>query len=531
MRWRSFLALTTLALVGCGVALEFAARKAAVDISQSLEPHASLTYSGAGIALDGSVRLQSPRLEIHRGIWQGKVEARVAEIRGSSAFWIVWRSLSGNSRAPDSLSVSARGLHLIAPGAQGPVLEGWLGSSDLVVFENLGCGSDALGDKDRSRMGVDTRERVDEFHFQYDPAKKLLNASFELESEGIATINAHAELSGLDLERLGDPTALATARLTRADLSYEDSGYFSRRNHFCAQWLGSSSGEFVTRHVSAVADFLSARGIVPGKELLALYEKLVSQGGTLSLTSLPDASWIPAEVAAYPREALLRQLNITARLTDAPPIMLRLAFADPEAPIIVAGVPSGASATQLDVGAAGESPAVAIVESAKDSASETPIATAPEAALGSPVDRAAEVVEPAASSAEDANPVVAPSIVVQPGQSDSRSDRRVIASAPPPPKDSTLALVWKPGEIERLPQAPARHRRYRVVPLSQLATLVAGDVQLLTSNGKRIDGQLKQVLGDHVVLQVQVVQGSAELNVPLVKIREVRVFERAQQPP
>jgi ribosome maturation factor RimP len=65
-----------------------------------------------------------------------------------------------------------------------------------------------------------------------------------------------------------------------------------------------------------------------------------------------------------------------------------------------------------------------------------------------------------------------------------------------------------------------------VVPVSQLATLLRADVQLLTGNGKRIDGQVKQVLGDHLVLEVRVVQGNAELNVPLDKIQEVRIFDR-----
>lgn len=526
MRWRSFLAVTALALVGCGVALEFAARNAALDLSRSLQPLATLTYSDAGIAFDGSVRLQSPQLEVHRGLWKGKAEARIAEIRGSGVFWLVWRSLSADSSTPDDLTVRVSGLHLVPPVGQGPVLEGWLGSSDLVVFENLGCGSDALTDKDRLRMGVDTRERVDKFHFQFDASRKSLNASLVLESDGISRINAFAELSGMEFEHPGDPAAFSTMRLTRAGLTYEDFGYFARRNHFCAQWLGSSSTEFVSRHVGAVSDFLSSRGIVPGKELLSLYEKLVSQGGTLSLTSLPDASWIPAEIEAYPREALLRQLNITARLKDAPPIMLRLAFADPEAPLKVAEVQSVAATEHVEP--AVEAASAAPPEHAMQGFSETPVATAQPAALGSRVAPLAHVETPPAKAevVAAATKPLSQAGAVDPVGALPSAEPRVIASAPAPPKDSTLALVWKPGEIERLPQAPVRNKRYRVVPVSQLATLLRADVQLLTGNGKRIDGQVKQVLGDHLVLEIHVVQGNAELNVPLDKIREVRIFDR-----
>lgn len=520
MRWRSFLALATVVVVGGGVALEFAARRAAVDISRSFEPLATLTYASAGITLDGSVRLQAPRLEIHRGLWQGKAQARVAEIRGSSVFWLVWRSLSGDTGAPDNLRVRTHGLHLVAPVGQNPVLEGWMGSSDLVMFENLGCGSDVLGDKDRLRMGVDTRERNDDFLFVYDSTRKSLNASIKLESEGIAAIDAFAEVSGLDIERLGDPAALAAARLTRAGMSYGDTGYFSRRNHFCAQWLGSSSTEFIKRHVGAVADFLSSRGIVPSKDLLTLYENLISQGGTLSLTSLPDASWIPSEIAAYPREALLRQLNITARLKDAPPIMLRLAFSDPEATLKVVEsrrvAPSEAVVPVLET-AESANPGVG-----KETGSEV---AAVAATIDSPEAHTPLVSEPPVAQTVVPSESVSLSVAKEPDVSQPRSDLRVIASAPPPPKDSTLALVWKPGQIERLAPGSAKTNRYRVVPNSQLASLVHSEVQLLTSNGKRIDGQIKEVLGDHVVLQIQVVQGNAQLNVPLDGIREVRVFD------
>lgn len=378
-------------------------------------------------------------------------------------------------------------------------------------------------------MGIDTRERIDEFHFQFDSSRKSLNVAFELQSEGISRIKAFAEVSGLVLEHLGDPTTLSTARLTRAGLTYEDFGYFSRRNHFCAQWLGSNSTDFVSRHVGAVGDFLSSRGIVPGKELLSLYEKFVSQGGTLSLTSLPDASWIPAEIEAYPREALLRQLNITARLKDAPPIMLRLAFADPEAPVKLAGIEATAAAAQVEPVV--ETAAVATPDPAAEVLAKIPVPTAQAPTVESPVALSAPVAEAPASHAQSPNKPVAQTVASEPVESVPSDGRRVIASAPAPPKDSTLALVWKPGEIERLPQAPVRNRRYRVVTVSELASLGLADVQLLTSNGKRIDGQVKQVLGDHLVLEIRVVQGNAELNVPLDKVREVRIFDRTPQKP
>jgi small nuclear ribonucleoprotein (snRNP)-like protein len=98
------------------------------------------------------------------------------------------------------------------------------------------------------------------------------------------------------------------------------------------------------------------------------------------------------------------------------------------------------------------------------------------------------------------------------------------ASAPPPPENSTFALVWKPGQIERLPPAKAKPREYEVIAISSLPNQVGKRVQLLTSGGKRVDGDVKSVDSANLVLLVQVGRGSAELNVPLANIREARLF-------
>ena len=98
------------------------------------------------------------------------------------------------------------------------------------------------------------------------------------------------------------------------------------------------------------------------------------------------------------------------------------------------------------------------------------------------------------------------------------------ASAPPPPKDSTLALVWKPGQIERLPPAKAKPRDYDIVALSNLSAYVGKRVQLLSTGGKLVDGEIQSVSPGNLVLLVQVGRGSAELNVPLGNVREARLM-------
>jgi hypothetical protein len=112
-----------------------------------------------------------------------------------------------------------------------------------------------------------------------------------------------------------------------------------------------------------------------------------------------------------------------------------------------------------------------------------------------------------------------------------QDERRVIASSPPPPKDSTLALVWKPGVIERLPEQAARKRGYAVVPVERLQQMTGERVEIMTTSGKLVEGEVTQLAADHVVLQIQVGRGFAKLNVPLNRVREVRVPESSAQSP
>jgi hypothetical protein len=520
MRLRRILLLLVIVLAGGAVALEFAARSTARRLADALSPRAVLTYASAGIALDGSVRLRSPRLDLRGGIWQGVAQARSADLRGGGRFWLLARLFASDAPMPDDLSLVVHGLSLDARHG-GNFLSGWLGTPDLALFENQGCGDDALSDKDRMRMGVEPSERVDQFGYHHDPASGALSLSMRLESTEIASWSGYAEFSGFDPARWASAGAPQKLRLRRAGVSYTDPGYFSRRNNFCAQWLGISSPEFVDRHVQATRAFLSSRGIEPSADLVSLYERLVTRGGALNLASLPDADWVPAEFEAYPRQVLLRQLNITARLDDAPPIMLRLAFSQPESPLRMARTEATATPAETDAPSAVPSEAAPVVEAPRP-VLEEPLAVAQvDPARAPTVDVATTQVEapaavPPAKEAAD-TPTVTEPVAEQ-------TNARTVASAPPPPPDSTLALVWEPGVIERLPAPEDKGRNYDVIDMAGIRSHVGRRVQLVTGGGKRVDGVVEGLQEDTLVLRVKAGRGSAKLNVPLSNIREVRLF-------
>ncbi len=98
-----------------------------------------------------------------------------------------------------------------------------------------------------------------------------------------------------------------------------------------------------------------------------------------------------------------------------------------------------------------------------------------------------------------------------------------VASSEPPPPGSTLALVWKPGEIQRLPPPESPKPTHLVIPTTQIAAHVGQRIQLLTEGGRRVDGELKSVDATTVILLVEASSGRAELSVPLTQIREARL--------
>ncbi|MEZ5460388.1 hypothetical protein [Dokdonella sp.] len=528
MRLRNVVLVTVVLLAGSGLALEFAARSAAKRLVQALEPTASLSYESAGIALDGSIRFDSPRLELSRGVWLGGLRARVANLRGPGRFWLIGQALTGDPVWPSGMTLTTRGLGIEESGEPG--ISNWVSLPELVLFENLGCGSDALTSKDRLRMGLTPTERVDTFGYRYDEPSRQLELSMSLNSEDVARWTGSAEFTAFDPARWAESAVQQELRLGRASLSYQDPGYLSRRNKFCAEWLGITPAQFVDRHVAAVRTFLATRGIDPSEDVLGLYQRMVSRSGSLNLASLPDASWVPVETDAYPRQVLLRLLNITVRIDDAPPIMLRLAFTDPEQPlyVVTSDLPDPAMADALavempeqDAEPASAEAAVESIDEASPGKSEDSVAA--QAQVSEPDTAEAAANEVASAAPESGTVDVAPEAPT--------SSPGLGASAPPPPEDSTLALVWKPGQIERLPPPKPKARDYDVVAVSSLGGLVGRKVQLLTAGGKQVDGDVLKVQSADLVLLVQVGRGSAELNVPLANIREVRLMRQRPAEP
>ncbi|HEX5123169.1 MAG TPA: hypothetical protein VFV97_07965 [Rhodanobacteraceae bacterium] len=555
--WKSLRigALTVLAAVAAlKLAQHLAADSQAVRIAGALAPSVRLTYAEVGGALDGRVIVESPRLEVLAGPAKGAVlRATRATIDPPGTFWLLQRIVMADASVPRDLDIRLEGTTFSQDAVDRYAREGWFGTTSLVPFETLGCEPvTAFSSRDYARMGMATYPREDQLRYRYDPEAHTLRADLTATAAPFSTITAHLDLSSFEPGAwLGDARAAKAERVEQFALTWLDGGYLAKRNRFCAQLTGSDATVYADRHLAAVKNFLSARGVVPGDDVANLYRKLVAEGGSAEISSLPEAQFAPADFAEYEPEDLLRQLNVTLRRNTAPPILMRLAFTAPAQPADADIAAALASITPPATSASSETAMPAIVE--PDDADMGPpyelpatvVRAEPSKGEGMPLLSVAnaaaipvepEVVAPLPQPPADVIAVATPdenatawTVATHPSVDPRDAIEAIPASAPPPPADSTAALVWRAPTIERLPERTAQLSSYVAIAPSSLGANVGARVRLLTAGGKRVEGRLKRLDGSDVVVVVLRDGGTAEMRIPAAGIRGAEV-RRALDP-
>ena len=559
--WKSLRigALTVLAAV---IALKLAQHMAAESqlqrLAAALAPSLKLSYADVAGALDGRVVLESPRLEVLAGPAKGAVlRATRATLEPPGTFWLLQRIVTADASIPRGLDLRLEGTAFAQEAVDRYAQEGWFGTTSLVPFETLGCEPvTAFSQRDYTRMGMAAYPREDELRYRYDPDAHTLRADVTATAAPFATITAHLDLSSFEPAAwFGNARAAKSERVEQFALTWLDGGYLAKRNRFCAQLTGTDAATYADRHLAAVRSFLESRGIVPGEDVAKLYRKLVAEGGSAEISSLPEAQFVPADFAEYEPEDLLRALNVTVRRNTAPPILMRLAFTAPAQPADADIAAALASITPPAASAAAETTPAATT--ASDSTGDadatlesglpaTIVRAEPSKGEGMPLLSVANaaalpVLEaPAAPLPEPPAEVVATPDLKAPGEAapawtvaahpsvDPRDAVEAIpASAPPPPADSTAALVWRAPTIERLAERAAPPPAYVAIAPSSLGANVGARVRLLTAGGKRVEGRLKRVEASDVVLLVLRDGGSAEMRIPAAGIRGAEVRRTA----
>jgi hypothetical protein len=564
--WKSLRigALLALATVGALKLAQYTAAKSELQrLASSLAPALKLRYSSVTGALDGRVILEEPKLEVLAGPASGAVlRATRATIEPASTFWLLRRAIARDANVPATLDIHLEGAALSESRIDGLAQEGWFGPASLVPFESVGCDPVAVfSARDYARMGVATRAREDDVRYSYDPATKALHLDLVSTAPPFATINARVDLSAFEPRAwLGDAHAAKAARVEQLSLTYQDGGYLAQRNRFCAQLTGTDAAGYAAKHLAAVKAFLAARGIVPGEEVAALYGKLVAEGGSAELSSLPEAAFVPADFASYASDDLLRQLNVTLRRNTAPPILMRLAFNEPlpdsaSEPLVATSIDASTAKDEtatttavapMPIPSSTTTPApveqVATVEPVKSpeparseglpllsvaNAAVLPVETTtaphPEVpaevlAVATPAMTVTEKSETARNETE-----ATPWSTARPAVDPRNAVEAIPASAPPPPPGSTAALVWRAPTIERLPEKAPATSAWTSVSADSLGAWRGSYVRVLTAGGKVVEGRVRGLDGGDLVLVVTRDGGSAEMHLPSAGIRDAKV--------
>lgn len=538
---RNVLLLTAAMAAALWLLLWVAAQQQAASIAAQLAPWAELRYARAGAGLDGVLSLGGVEWRFKQGPWRDAFGAATVRVRGGGPLWLMTRALSHGEDVPERLQVELRDLHLAA--SLQTAVAGWFGRSG-VPFDGFGCGaafvpSDYVA-MQRAPQPLDVSLKLD-----LDAAAQDLSADLQLRNAPYAAVRLHAELKPFDYAMLADAKAAQALRVGSLTLGYRDLGYFAERGRYCAQRMGWSVEQYIDRHLATVTGFLEEHEIEAGTEPLALYRRLLEQGGEAELLSLPNPGVGPLDYARRERGEILRLLNLTARLDQAPPILVKLSFLAPPADEVASAIvtPPAAPAAQAPATAVAApviatppAPAAAAANPPAASPGRPVIAAAPPGATATgasavppPLPAVATAGAPvtATGSAQATAPAVsAPPAAPRAGDPvlrDAQTGKPVASSAPAPPGDSTLALVWKGATLERLPAAAPPERDYRVVALDDLAARIGERVTIVTSGGKEIEGAVAALDAEGVVLRVRRETGMAELALPRQRVHEVRI--------
>jgi hypothetical protein len=593
------LVLAALLLVGGGKLVLWAvAQQQAAAMAAQLSPWGALTYQSATATLKGSMRLDNVEFAPapKSGLPSVKLRAAQVFVRTPGPFWLLRRSVTRDMDIPDALGISVVGpvlpqLDLFGSGGE----RGWLGATSLVPFETQGCGIvTRLSAHDFQSMGLTPAAPRLRLDYRYDSADRSLDVDVAVRNEPFGNAKVHAEIEEFSSLVWTQPAARKALRVSSLEFDYADTEYLERRNRFCAQHLGVTPDAFADMHIAAVQEFLKSHNIVPAEEVVALYARLVKDGGKMRLLSLPNPNVPLTQYASYDPEEVLRFLSLTARIDDTPPILFKLFFlADPAADAALADIDPDLVHDPLAEPATGGETVVVKADAPDPPATTRPVesvvvtppatppsidprtSTAAVATRPPPVTPAATVrttvatvptpppvippvakpptppptTTPATTAPRTAAPttvrtapaettiahVPSPRTTTPTATAPARpridlNARNLPPSAPPPPPNSTQALVWQGATIERLPDAPVRtvERSFRVLGYEALPNHVGARVQLITSGGKELEGNVDQVDDSGVTLSVQRETGRARFHVERSRILEIRLQLKAR---
>ncbi len=520
----------------------YAVRQDSQRVVAELAAYAQLQYTGVSAGLNGSVTLDGVTLTT--AATHLAYHARRVTLTTPGLHWLLRRALLHENNLPQQFGIAIEGLQL-------PSGLSWLNREIFdpqifVPFAALGCGGRELSAVDLRKMGLNLPDSSERLDYRYNDDAHTLSTTLTLTAPGFTRIVMEAELARFDPTQLHTPGWFEKLRLNQATAEYTDLGYLRVRNRFCAKHDAISESQFVDRHITDARTLLLQHGITPSDSLTELYRTLLSEGGQVSVLSLPSKDFIPGSWRVLGANEVWRQLNVTSRYQDSPPIMFGLEFANP--PTAIAAAPDDPS-TVMTVTAPPlpgpatppkpEPAAARLVAVVAKVATPAPISQVPKTPLSDPTtaqlaaSAMREPIVPPPKPARDslglggldrAEARLAP-LAIAPTVAKPQSAPVVFPSSPPPPPNSTLALVWKPV-IDELPETIAPAPDYTIIDFSRLARETGRRVRLVTNGNNKIEGYVIDVDVTSVQLRVDRGDGDAQFSIPRSRIEQIQLIKR-----
>jgi hypothetical protein len=533
-------------------------------LSTALGPAAQLSYGSISAALNGNVTLSNVSVVFKRGAGAETFRADRVVFESPNVFWLLKHAFFAQDSWPAHFGIAVQGLKLPSTVH---VDSHWFDPATFVPFQNAGCAATAFSAADFRKMEISPGETRQHGEFRYEAEGKSLDATLIFVAPETASITIAADLRSFEPKMLRSEEALRNLHVAQLSVQYDDPGFLKRRNAFCAQRAGSALPQFIEQHIAAVQEMLQQQGVEPSTEVLKLYRRLVENGGHASVLSLPSGSFAAGAWFTAAPEDILRQLNVTARYGDTPPVMFRLSFPAPapsdsggavaetsNVPAAAPASPTVTAPTEVSSPAPAPPPSgVTAVQSATQPSApsnNTPapavaVSTArsprPETALPAPTPVAAaspSKPEPVATATRSSAPTgngleefdrAAAKLAPPPPRLPSAPPAELLPSEAPPPPNSTLALVWKPT-IERLPAAVAERPDYDVIDFAALKAHSGQFVRLVTEGGKKVEGYVVSADEAAVELRVNEGGGSVRFSIPKTRIQQIRLVRRGNPP-
>lgn len=520
----------------------YAVREDSQRVVAELAPYAELKYAGVSAGLNGSVTLDD--VSVTPAGTRQTYRANRVTLNTPSLHWLLRRALFHESNLPQQFDLVAEGLELPSGAA-------WLNqeifdAQIFVPFSAVGCGAGKLVAADYRKMGFGPPSSSERLDYRYNDDTHALNLSLTLTAPGFAKVVLAADITRFDPAHVQTRGWLEKLRVNQLSADYSDLGFLRARNRFCAQRDAVSQSQFVDRHITDVRALLQQHGITPNDSLVQLYRTLLTDGGQVSVLSLPSKDFIPGSWRVLGANEVWRQLNVTSRYQDSPPIMFGLDFSAPPNDLATA---TAESSTAMTVAAASMPAPVAPPKPEAIVVDPTPVVVKPPVSAPLPKTPQVPLAEQttsqiaATSMREPISLVPTPTrdslglggldraesrlapLTISPVVPKSVPMLTVLPSSPPPPPNSTMALVWKPV-VDELPETTPVPPDHTVIDFAHLAHEQGRRVRLITNGNNKIVGYVVGVDATDVQLRIDRGGGDAQFSIPRSRVEQIQLLKR-----